>query len=156
MALDGLSNQSVGIYRSKDPTKTTDKLTAKSKEMAEKRVSDVDDAYLIEKTNPDDSNNQKNTNKAFFAPDIPEEEVAQEQQQSLTEKLEEQELQYQIDEYNAKIKPKFFVSFNAETKMVEFKSVETNELLESIHPKELLKVLAKAKDISGMFIDKEI
>ena len=34
MALDGLSNQSVGIYRSKDPSQTTEKLTAKAKEKA--------------------------------------------------------------------------------------------------------------------------
>ena len=53
MALDGLSNQSVGIYRSKDPSKTTDKLTAKSKQSAELYLSEIEDSAIIQSIDPD-------------------------------------------------------------------------------------------------------
>ena len=36
------------------------------------------------------------------------------------------------------------------------KNVKTQEMIETIHPDELLKVLVKAKNLSGMFVDKEI
>lgn len=157
MALDGLSNQSVGIYRSKDPSKTTDKLTYKSKEMAERRVSDVDEAFLVEKTDPDDSHQNKNTDNAFFAPDNLEKNDEENKNEIInTDFLEEKNIQYQIDEYNSKENPEFFVSFNENNKMIELKNINTNEIIQSIKPQELLKVLSKAKDISGMFIDKEI
>ena len=40
--------------------------------------------------------------------------------------------------------------------MIEMKNVKTGKMIEAVHPDELLKVLSKAKNLSGMFVDKEI
>ena len=148
MALDGLSNQSVGIYRSKDPSKTTDKLTAKSKEKAEVHLTNIEESGLIEKVDPDSKgNSQEQSSKDFIL--------------SKTAKLieaqdDEEILHLSTGEAGAPVELEYTIKFNSQTKMIEMKNVKTGEMIETVHPEELLKVLMKAKNLSGMFVDKEI
>ena len=148
MALDGLSNQSVGIYRSKDPSKTTDKLSARSKEQAEVHLTNIEESGLIEKVDPDSKGNgQEQSSKDLIL--------------SKTAKLIETEddehvLQLTGEEENSQVELEYTIKFNSQTKMIEMKNVKNGEMIETVHPEELLKVLVKAKNLSGMFIDKEV
>ena len=148
MALDGLSNQSVGIYRSKDPSKTTDKLSAKSKEKAEIHLTNIEESALLEKVDPDSKGGgQEQSSKDLIL--------------SKTAKLIEQEddeqiLQLTIEEENSPVELEYTIKFNSQTKMIEMINVKTDELIEAVHPDELLKVLYKAKNFSGMFVDREV
>ena len=147
MALDGLSNQSVGIYRSKDPSKTTDKLTAKSKQSAEFYLSEIEDSAIIQSIDPDGkgtSQEQEQQKKN---------ELVSPKKESL---MEEEVFEVTIDEGEGPIELSYTLKFNHETKMIEMINVKTDELIEAVHPDELLKVLYKAKNFSGMFVDREV
>ena len=147
MALDGLSNQSVGIYRSKDPSKTTDKLTAKSKQSAELYLSEIEDSAIIQSIDPD----RKGTSQEQEQEE--KKELATSNKENL---LDEEIFEVTIDEGDGPVELTYTVKFNHENKMIEMINVKTNELIESVHPDELLKVLHKAKNFSGMFVDREI
>lgn len=149
MALDGLSNQNVGIYRTKDPSKTTDKLEAKSKEKAEIYLADIEDSALIEKVDPDAKGNQ---NQGQLSNEL----ILSKTNQLIENEDDEQVLELKIDDGNSTQELLYTIKFNSQTKMIEMKNVQTNELIETVHPDELLKVLHKAKNFSGMFVDKEI
>ncbi len=148
MALDGLSNQNVGIYRSKDPSKTTDKLTARSKEMAEIHLSDIEESNLVEKVDPDGKRNGEEQSSKEL--------VLSQANKIIEEEDDKQILQLTLENEDSPVELEYTVKFNSQTKMIEMKNIKTNEMIETIQPEELLKVLSKAKNISGMFIDKQI
>ena len=147
MALDGLSNQSVGIYRTKEPSKTTEKLNARSKELAEIRLSDVEETELIEKVDPDAKGNKEQNSKDL---------ILAQANKLIEEEDEDQVLQLTLEDEDSPVELEYTVKFNSSTKMIEMKNVKTGKMIEAIHPDELLKVLSKAKNLSGMFVDKEI
>ena len=147
MALDGLSNQSVGIYRTKDPSKTTDKLTARSKELAEVRLSDVEETELIEKVDPDAKGSGGQNSKDL---------ILAQANKLIEDEDDEQVLQLTLEDENSPVELEYTIKFNSSTKMIEMKNVKTGKMIEAVHPDELLKVLSKAKNLSGMFVDKEI
>jgi hypothetical protein len=60
MALDGLSNQSVGIYRTKSPSEKVDKMAAKYKEKAEFNLASVEETNTIAKVDADEQKKQNN------------------------------------------------------------------------------------------------
>ena len=70
--------------------------------------------------------------------------------------LDEEIFEVTIDEGDGPVELTYTVKFNHKNKMIEMINVKTNELIESVHPDELLKVLHKAKNFSGMFVDREI
>ena len=147
MALDGLSNQSVGIYRTKDPSKTTEKLNARSKELAEIKLSDVEQTELIDKVDPDAKGNKEQNSKDL---------ILAQANKLIEEEDDEQILQLTLEDEDSPVELEYTVKFNSSTKMIEMKNVKTGKMIEAIHPDELLKVLSKAKNLSGMFVDKEI
>ena len=147
MALDGLSNQSVGIYRTKEPSKTTEKLNARSKELAEIRLSDVEETELIEKVDPDAKGNKEQNSKDL---------ILAQANKLIEEEDEDQVLQLTLEDEDSPVELEYTVKFNSSTKMIEMKNVKTGKMIEAVHPDELLKVLSKAKNLSGMFVDKEI
>ncbi len=146
MALDGLSNQSVGIYRTKDNKETTDKLTARSKEAAERYFTDIEDSAVIEQTDPDGKGNANEQQQM----------VLSQANKLIEDEDETQVLQLTTIDENPENQLVYTVKFNSETKMIEMTNFKTGELIEKVHPDELLKILHKAKNFSGMFIDKEI
>ena len=147
MALDGLSNQSVGIYRTKEPSKTTEELKARSKELAEIRLSDVEETELIEKVDPDAKGNKEQNSKDL---------ILAQANKLIEEEDDEQVLQLTLEDEDSPVELEYTVKFNSSTKMIEMKNVKTGKMIEAVHPDELLKVLSKAKNLSGMFVDKEI
>ena len=147
MALDGLSNQSVGIYRTKDPSKTTEKLNARSKELAEIRLNDVEETELIEKVDPDEKGKKEKNAKDL---------ILAQANKLIEEEDDEQILQLKLEDENSPVELEYTMKFNSSTKMIEMKNIKTGQMIESVHPDELLKVLSKAKNLSGMFVDKEI
>ena len=147
MALDGLSNQSVGIYRTKDPSKTTEKLNARSKELAEIRLNDVEETELIEKVDPDEKGKKEKNAKDL---------ILAQANKLIEEEDDEQILQLTLEDENSPVELEYTMKFNSSTKMIEMKNIKTGQMIESVHPDELLKVLSKAKNLSGMFVDKEI
>ena len=147
MALDGLSNQSVGIYRTKDPSKTTEKLNARSKELAEIKLSDVEQTELIDKVDPDAKGNKEQNSKDL---------ILAQANKLIEEEDDEQILQLTLEDEDSPVELEYTVKFNSSTKMIEMKNVKTGKMIEAVHPDELLKVLSKAKNLSGMFVDKEI
>ncbi len=145
MALDGLSNQSVGIYRTKDSSEKTERLAAKSAKEAEKRV---DATGLIKKIDKDGS--QKKEDKAA------KELILSKARELLETENENEVLQLVVEEGSSSVELEYTLRFNSETKMIEMSNVKNGKLIESVTPEELMKVLHKAKSISGVFIDKKI
>ena len=148
MALDGLSNQSVGIYRSKDPSKTTDKLTARSKEKAEIHLTNIEESGLIEKVDPD----AKGGSEQQSSRDI----ILSKTAKLIEAEDDSQYLQLTVEDENSPTELEYTIKFNSQTKMIEMKNVKTGEMIETVHPEELLKILVKAKNPSGMFVDREV
>ena len=148
MALDGLSNQSVGIYRSKDPSKTTDKLSSRAKEKAQTHLTNVEESGLIEKVDPDAKGNSQEQNSKEL--------ILSKTAKLIEAQDDSQFLQLTIEEENSPVELEYTIKFNSQTKMIEMKNVKTGEMIETVHPEELLKVFVKAKNLSGMFVDKEI
>lgn len=51
---------------------------------------------------------------------------------------------------------KFLVKFNQATEMVEMIDAKTGEVMETLNPDDLLKLLSKSKAFSGVFVDRKI
>ena len=50
----------------------------------------------------------------------------------------------------------YTISFNSETKMIEMTNIKKNEVVETIKPEELFKVISKAKLVSGVLCDRKV
>ncbi len=51
---------------------------------------------------------------------------------------------------------KFTVKFNSSTEMIEMQDAITGEVVETLTPEELLRLLSKSKAFSGVFVDRKI
>jgi len=51
---------------------------------------------------------------------------------------------------------KFKVKFNPSTEMIELLDSTTGEIIETLAPEDLLKLLSKSKAFSGVFVDRKI
>ena len=149
MALDGLSNQSVGIYRTKSPSEKVDKMAAKYKEKAEFSLSDIGETTTIKKIDADEEKNKNNND------DDATKELILSKANDLIEK-EEEVLELVVEDEEKSVELKYSMKFNSKTKMIEMVNEENKELIESIKPEELMKVLSKAKSIAGILVDREI
>ena len=147
MALDGLSNQSVGIYRTKSPSEQVDKMAAKYKEKAEFSLSNIEETTTIKNVDGDEDKNKQNDDAT--------KELILSKANELIEK-EDETLELVVEDENQSIELKYSMKFNSKTKMIEMINAENNELIESIKPEELMKVLSKAKSIAGVLVDREI
>jgi len=147
MALDGLSNQSVGIYRTKSPSEKVDKMAAKYKEKAEFNLASVEETNTIAKVDADEQKKQNNDDAT--------KELILSKATDLVEK-EDEVLELVVEDEEKSVELKYSMKFNSKTKMIEMVNEETSELIESIKPEELMKVLSKAKSIAGVLVDREI
>lgn len=150
MALDGLSNQSVGIYRTKDSSEKTEKMAKHYKDKAEFTITNIDASENVEKVDPDkkhDKNNNDDATKAL---------ILSKAAKLVEDENETEVLQVVLDNGDETQELTYTMQFNSSTKMIEMKNDKTNELIETIKPEELMKVLSKAKSISGILIDREI
>ena len=143
MALDGLSNQSVGIYSPPDSKEKNERLAAKS---AKDALTKVDAAGLIKQVDKDGSNKKDDTKELIL---------------SKAKKLMEEEntdevMQLVLENDSSEIELEYTIKFNSETKMIEMNDVKNGKIIETVTPEELMKVLYKAKNISGVFCDKKI
>ena len=138
MALDGLSNQSVGIYRTKSPSEKVDKMAAKYKEKAEFNLASVEETNTIAKVDADEQKKQNNDDET--------KELILSKATDLVEK-EDEVLELVVEDEEKSVELKYSMKFNSKTKMIEMVNEETSELIESIKPEELMKVLSKAKEV---------
>lgn len=51
---------------------------------------------------------------------------------------------------------KFLVKFNPSTEMIEMQDAKTGNIIETVTPEDLLKLLSKSKAFSGVFVDRKI
>jgi len=151
MALDGLSNQSVGIYRSKDPSKTTEKLTAKSKEKAGQDLTNIGESGLIEKIDPDAQNNQEHQNNKNKK-----ELVIYNANKLIQEEDDSHFLELVMEDETTSEELEYTIRFNSETKLIEMTNIKKNEVVETVKPEELFRVISKAKLVSGVLCDRRI
>jgi len=149
MALDGLSNQNVGIYRTKDPSEKIEKQAAKYKEKAEFSLTNVDETTVLEKVDPD-AQKEKNND------DATKELILSKANKMIEEENEQEVLKVVLKEDDTDVELEYTLQFNSQSKMIEMKNVKTQDLIETVTPEELMKVLSKAKNIEGILIDKEI
>ena len=147
MALDGLSNQSVGIYRTKSPSEKVDKMSAKYKEKAEFSLSNIEETDTIKSVDADENKNKKNDDAT--------KELIISKANELIEK-EDETLELVVEDETQSAELKYSMKFNSKTKMIEMINTENHEMIDSIKPEELMKVLSKAKSIAGVLVDKEI
>lgn len=68
---------------------------------------------------------------------------------------EEEDNQERLEQLTGNDK-KFTVRFNPETEMVEMQDAATGEVLETLRPEVLVKLLSKSKAFSGIFVDRKI
>ena len=147
MALDGLSNQSVGIYRTKGPSEKVDKMAAKYKEKAEFNLANVEETTTIDKVDADERKKQNNDDAT--------KELILSKANDLVEK-EDEVLELVVEDEEKSVELKYSMKFNSKTNMIEMINEENKELIETIKPEELMKVLSKAKSIAGVLVDREI
>ncbi len=146
MVLDGLSNNQ-GKYIPPTTLETHTQLKAKSKESAQRYLKEVEDSHLFEKVDPDEKREKKKKHVLTLqhAKELLEDDTVDnhEFEVVLGETAEETQLNYSI-------------KFNKEKKVVEITNNSNCDIVETISPDELLNVLAKAKSISGIFVDRKV
>ena len=146
MALDGLSNQSVGIYRSKDPSQTTEKLNAKAKEKASHHLEGLTESGLVDKVDPDAQNNPENKNKKEL--------IIYKANKLIEDEDDSQVLELVVEDEESAEELEYTISFNSETKLIEMTNIKKNEVVETVQPEELFRVISKAKLVSGVLCDR--
>ena len=107
----------------------------------------LEETELIEKVDPDAKGNKEQNSKDL---------ILAQANKLIEEEDEDQVLQLTLEDEDSPVELEYTVKFNSSTKMIEMKNVKTGKMIEAVHPDELLKVLSKAKNLSGMFVDKEI
>ena len=145
MVLDGLSNNQ-GKYIPPTTLETHTQLKAKSKESAQRYLKEVEDSHLFKKVDPDEKRERK---KRYV--------LTLEHAKELLENEEnDHELELIMNEKEEETKLNYSIKFNKEKKVVEITNNSNSDVIETISPDELLNVLAKAKSISGIFVDRKV
>ena len=148
MVLDGLSNNQ-GKYIPPTTLETHTQLKAKSKESAQRYLKEVEDSHLFEKVDPDEKREKKKKHALTL--------------QHAKELLEDDGIdnhEFEVilgeSEEEEEVKLNYSIKFNKEKKVVEITNNSNKDIIETVSPDELLNVLAKAKSISGIFVDRKV
>ena len=146
MVLDGLSNNQ-GKYIPPTTLETHTQLKAKSKEPAQRYLKEVEDSHLFEKVDPDERREKKKKHvlNLQHARELLEDDT-----------VDNHEFEVVLGETEEETQLNYSIKFNKEKKVIEITNNSNSDIIETISPDELLDVLAKAKSISGIFVDRKI
>ncbi len=132
MPIDGVSFQNSG-FNVVNPTEVNVQAESYAKKEAEKKIKELEES---DKTEEDSEENERDL------------------QGRDTQDGEEGYSEEKFAELNKN--KKFKVKFNSTTEMIELTDSTTGEVLETLSPDELLKLLSKSKAFSGVFVDRKI
>jgi uncharacterized FlaG/YvyC family protein len=138
MGLDGLSVSNLGLFKSVSPAEVMQeaaKLAQAQADQSIKKINESDSAAL----NPDKENKDEATNY--------------EGRENKGENNEESNDNNNLQEEKFK---KYKVHFNRITDMVELIDNSTGRIMETIAPNDLVLLISKSKNPSGILIDKEV
>ena len=146
MVLDGLSNNQ-GKYIPPTTLETHTQLKTQSKKSAQRYLKEVEDSHLFEKVDPDEKREKKKKHALTL----------QHAKELLENEVDDHELELVLGEKEEEeIKLNYSIKFNKEKKVVEITNTSNKDIIETISPDELLNVLARAKSISGIFVDRKV
>lgn len=146
MVLDGLSNNQ-GKYIPPTTLETHTQLKTQSKKSAQRYLKEVEDSHLFEKVDPDEKREKKKRHALTL----------QHAKELLENEVDDHELELVLGEKEEEeIKLNYSIKFNKEKKVVEITNTSNKDIIETISPDELLNVLARAKSISGIFVDRKV
>ena len=146
MVLDGLSNNQ-GKYIPPTTLETHTQLKTQSKKPAQRYLKEVEDSHLFEKVDPDEKREKKKRHALTL----------QHAKELLENEVDDHELELVLGEKEEEeIKLNYSIKFNKEKKVVEITNTSNKDIIETISPDELLNVLARAKSISGIFVDRKV
>ncbi|MBO5949065.1 hypothetical protein J6Q66_09560 [bacterium] len=131
MGLDGFSMRNLGAYQGNVPSSH---LSFEAKQLAkvgrEKQIQDVDELEKWEKINSEDNEEYSGTGGYSEGQDDDENEESSEK--------------------------KFNVRLNPTTNLVELYDIQTNTLIETMTPQELMILIKNLNSASGIFVNKKI
>jgi len=142
MGLDGLSVSNLGLFKSVSPAEVMQeaaKLAQAQADQSIKKINESDSAAL----NPDKENKDEATNY----------EGRENSGKNNEEDNEENNNNNDLQENKFK---KYKVHFNRITDMVELIDNATGRIVETIAPNDLVSLISKSKNPSGILIDKEV
>lgn len=135
MSLDGLSFSNLGIFRPTAPSEVAHQAEQASQAEAEKLVKEVE---KLEKNQLD-----------------PDEEKDNQQEANLKKRKQQEHLDEEEIEGSSNLN-QYSVKFNNQTNLVELVDKETGKVIETIQPEDLINLMAKSKDPSGILVDREV
>jgi len=137
MPLDGLSFSNSGLFRIITPTEIAMQAEQTAQINAEPTVKKLEE-------------------KEKLKPDVEKDKENQEQEGRFTEdESEDEDSNGQNNEAQENLK-KYKVKFNKLTDMVELVDQKTGRVIETIHPEDLINLIAKTKNASGILVDREV
>lgn len=139
MPLDGLSSSNTGMYRFINPTENILQSEAIARQQSEEVVKKTEKSDKSKNDTDKDSEDQKRD--------------LQGRSQSDDEEYVDESSDFVHDGENIK---KYKVNFNKSTEMIEFIDKNSGSIVETITPDDLLNIMSKGSNSSGVLIDREI
>lgn len=136
MTIDGLSIANLGLFKPATPSEVAHQAEQSAQKQAEIIIKDVEQ---LDKVDPDGGKSKQDAKEG-------EQEDAEQQAQENTE--------FSADE-NLDLK-KFMVKFNSTTNMVELIDRMSGEVIETISSNDLVNLMSKSKNPSGVLVDRKI
>lgn len=133
MPIDGVSFQNSG-FNIQNPSEVNVLAEQAAAKEAEKKIKEVDKS---DKTEADSEENE-------------------DKERDLQGRDSEGGTESEDFENLTEIEKKFVVKFNQATQLVEMLDAKTGEIIETLSPEDLLKLLSKSKAFSGVFVDRKI
>ena len=137
MGLDGLSVSNLGLYRPTSPSEVAFQAERTAQQQAEIVIKQVNEAEKAELDITERDNDEKSNYEGR------EYEGNDDQQEALEDDV-------------LKNNKKFKVKFNHMNDMVELIDTQTGKVIETIKPEDLISLISKTKDSSGILVDREI
>ena len=137
MPIDGVSFSNSG-FNITNPTEVNVQMEVAAAKEAEKKIKEADKS---DKTKGDSEENEDSERDL--------------QGRDTQGESDNEEDSKDLNNINRKNK-KFKVKFNPSSQMVEMQDANSGEVIETITPEDLIKVLSKSKAFSGVFVDRKI
>lgn len=140
MSIDGLSMANVGIFRELNPADVAMAVTRSSEQKAETSIKDIEELEKFKLDSDEDSKEEQNSDSKYDA-------------RSYDDTTEESDQEAVFDGKDIK---RYKVKFNNDVDLIELVDIKTNKVIETITPGDLMKLLSKSKNPSGILVDRQI